>query len=111
MDCTIYYLFDKQDEKQTPVYVGQTNRTLHQRLLEHRGDTHRGSTTHLHYYMRNKGIQNFDIVEIIKCSKEEATIQETIAIELLNPKCNKQRVCTSKEMKTEVPADGSLQAG
>ena len=95
MEYIIYYLYDKRDAKKTPVYVGQTSQPLHERLLGHRQKAHRGEGSHVYYYMRNQGIQNFDIVEIIKCNKEEALTQEAVAIQLLNPQCNKQRITLS----------------
>ena len=95
MSYTIYYLYDKTDDKQTPVYVGQTKKSLHARLLDHKYCAHVGVKSHIYYYMRNNGINNFNIVEIIKCDENQANAQETIAIQLLNPECNKKRVCLS----------------
>ena len=95
MEYIIYCLFDKTDEKQKPVYVGQTNGDLHSRLLNHRSDAHLGKVTHIHYYMRNVGINNICIKEILRCSTEQANKYEVIAMEILNPMCNIKRCCLS----------------
>ena len=95
MEHIIYYLFDKTDEKKTPIYVGKTNRSLDKRILKHSSSAHTGSGFYVHYYMRLVGINNICIKEILKCASEKSHIYETIMIELLNPICNTQRCCLS----------------